>query len=44
MNVVARAQQLTFQMLIFLKNIYIPPEPVLKNMGQQMSGPNSSIG
>ena len=27
----------------FTSKISIPPEPVLKNMGQQMSGPDSSI-
>ena len=40
MNVVARGQ-LAFQML--LKKISIPPEPVFNGMGQQMSGPDSSI-
>ena len=43
MNTVARAQ-LTFQLLTLLKKISTPPEPVFKNMGQQMSGPDSSIG
>ena len=28
----------------FTSKISIPPEPVLKNTGQQMSGPDSSIG
>ena len=28
----------------FTSKISIPPEPVFKNMGQQMSGPDSSIG
>ena len=41
MNVVALAQ-LTFQKLTLLTSI--PPEPVFNNMGQQMSGPDSSIG
>ena len=34
--------QLTFQMLILLKKVSIPPEPTFKNMGQQMLGPDSS--
>ena len=42
MNAVARAQ-FTFQILTYLK-ISIPPEPVFKNMEQQMSGPDSSNG
>ena len=41
MNAVARTQ-LTFQMLTLPKKICTPPEPVLKNMGQQDS--NNSIG
>ena len=41
MNIVA-CTQLTFQMLTLHKNISLPPEPVLKNMGQQTSGPDSS--
>ena len=28
----------------FTTKISMPPEPVFKNMGQQMSGPDSSIG
>ena len=43
MNAVARAQ-LAFQMLTLLKKIVMRPEPVFKNMGQQMSGPDSSTG
>ena len=39
----ARAQ-LTFKKNNFTPKISIPPEPVFKNMGQQMSGPVSSIG
>ena len=42
MNVVAPAQ-LTFQIQLYFK-ISIPPEPVLKNMVQQTSGPDSSNG
>ena len=42
MNAVARAQ-LTYQMLTLLKNIYTAWVSV-QNMGQQMSGPDSSIG
>ena len=33
-----------FSNVNFTSKISIPPEPVLKNMGQQMSGPDSSIG
>ena len=40
MNAFARAQ-LTFQMLTLLKNIY-NTRAIFKNMGQQMSGPDSS--
>ena len=43
MNAFARAQ-LTFQMLTLHKKMSIPSEPVLKNMGQQMYGPESSNG
>ena len=43
MNAVARAQ-LTYQLLTLVKKISTPPEPVFKNMGQQMPGPDSSIG
>ena len=41
MNAVAHTQ-LTFQMLPLLQKISISPEPVFKNMGQQMSGPDKS--
>ena len=43
MNAVACAQ-LTAQMLTVLLKLFISPEPVSKNMGQQMSGPDSSNG
>ena len=42
MNAVARVP-LTFQMLTFLQNIYTARASV-QNMGQQMSGPDSSNG
>ena len=43
MNVVARAK-LTFQMLTLLQKYSDRHSPVLKYMGQQMSGPDSSSG
>ena len=42
MNAVARAR-FTYQMLTLFQ-ISIPPEPVFKNMGQQISGPDNSLG
>ena len=43
MNAVARAQ-LTFQMLTLLQKNNYTARASLQNMGQQMSGPDSSTG